>query len=59
MIFHVFNFFSREHEYPEVSCTILLPNMYCYFAMEHVAVEDVDADIALEYSESETYQHFK
>ncbi|KAK4304910.1 hypothetical protein Pmani_023177 [Petrolisthes manimaculis] len=50
---------SREHTYPEVSRIILLPKMYSYFGLEHVAMEDVDADIALEYSESETYQHFK
>ncbi|XP_045128013.1 U2 small nuclear ribonucleoprotein auxiliary factor 35 kDa subunit-related protein 2-like isoform X3 [Portunus trituberculatus] len=50
---------SRDHVYPERSSTILLPNMYTYFGMEHLAVEEKDSDIGLEYSESEIYQHFR
>ncbi|XP_045582468.1 U2 small nuclear ribonucleoprotein auxiliary factor 35 kDa subunit-related protein 2 [Procambarus clarkii] len=50
---------SREHEYPESSRTILLPNMYSHFGMEQLSFEGNDADIALEYTDSETYEHFR
>lgn len=52
-------YFSRVHEYPEQSQIILLPNMYTHFGLEHLALDEKEADIALEYSESETYQLFK
>ncbi|XP_071552925.1 uncharacterized protein [Panulirus ornatus] len=50
---------SREHDYPERSQTVLLPNMYSHFGMEYVALEGDDVDISLEYSESEIYLHFR
>ncbi|XP_050734119.1 U2 small nuclear ribonucleoprotein auxiliary factor 35 kDa subunit-related protein 2-like [Eriocheir sinensis] len=50
---------SREHVYPERSHTILLPNMYSHFGMDHLAMEEKDSDILLEYSESEMYQLFR
>lgn len=49
----------REHVYPETSHTVLLPKMYSHFGMDHLAMEEKDSDIALEYSESEMYQHFR
>lgn len=49
----------REHVYPERSHTILLPNMYSHFGMDHLAMEEKDSDILLEYSESEMYQLFR
>ncbi|KAG7154880.1 U2 small nuclear ribonucleoprotein auxiliary factor 35 kDa subunit-related protein 1-like [Homarus americanus] len=50
---------SREHDYPESSQTILLPNMYTNFGMEQMAIDGNDADIALEYTDSETYENFR
>ncbi|KAG0727001.1 U2 small nuclear ribonucleoprotein auxiliary factor subunit-related protein 1 [Chionoecetes opilio] len=50
---------SRDHVYPERSTTVLLPNMYTHFGMEHLAMDEKDSDIALEYSESEIDQLFR
>ncbi|XP_064121134.1 U2 small nuclear ribonucleoprotein auxiliary factor 35 kDa subunit-related protein 2-like isoform X2 [Macrobrachium nipponense] len=50
---------SREHKYPEVSTTILIQNMYSHFGMEKVAFDEYDDDASLEYSERETYEHFR
>ncbi|XP_076042056.1 uncharacterized protein LOC143025951 isoform X2 [Oratosquilla oratoria] len=49
---------SREHQYPEESCTLLLPNMYKHLAWQQ-QLDAYDGDIALEYGEDETYQDFK
>ncbi|XP_042865743.1 U2 small nuclear ribonucleoprotein auxiliary factor 35 kDa subunit-related protein 2-like isoform X3 [Penaeus japonicus] len=50
---------SRDHEYPDQSRTLLFPNMYSHFGLEHLALDVHDSDVALEYSDSESYQHFK
>ncbi|XP_053645403.1 U2 small nuclear ribonucleoprotein auxiliary factor 35 kDa subunit-related protein 2 isoform X2 [Cherax quadricarinatus] len=50
---------SREHDYPESSQTLLLPNMYSHFGMEQLSFDGNDVDVALEYTDSETYEHFR
>ncbi|XP_063590275.1 U2 small nuclear ribonucleoprotein auxiliary factor 35 kDa subunit-related protein 2-like [Penaeus indicus] len=50
---------SRDHDYPDQSRTLLFPNMYSHFGLEHLAFDTHDSDVALEYSDSESYQHFK
>ncbi|XP_037787498.1 LOW QUALITY PROTEIN: U2 small nuclear ribonucleoprotein auxiliary factor 35 kDa subunit-related protein 1-like [Penaeus monodon] len=52
-------FFLRDHDYPDQSRTLLFPNMYSHFGLEHLAFDIHDSDVALEYSDSESYQHFK
>nr|XP_027232901.1 U2 small nuclear ribonucleoprotein auxiliary factor 35 kDa subunit-related protein 2-like [Penaeus vannamei] len=50
---------SRYHDYPDQSRTLLFPNMYSHFGLEHLALDIHDSDVALEYSDSESYQHFR
>ncbi|CAF0864041.1 unnamed protein product [Didymodactylos carnosus] len=50
---------SRFHDRPDVSNTILLLNMYSNFEMQYGLDDEYDADIGLEFEESERYQNFK
>ncbi|CAL4171557.1 unnamed protein product [Meganyctiphanes norvegica] len=50
---------SRLHEYPSSSRSILLPNMYSHFGLSGALLDGLDSDMALEYEDSETYQHFR
>uniref|UniRef100_A0A2C9JJH9 Uncharacterized protein n=1 Tax=Biomphalaria glabrata TaxID=6526 RepID=A0A2C9JJH9_BIOGL len=50
---------SRFHDYPEVSHTILIPNMFSSFQLEQSIVDNYDTDVSLEYDENELYNSFK
>ncbi|GFO11513.1 U2 small nuclear ribonucleoprotein auxiliary factor 35 kda subunit-related protein 1-like [Plakobranchus ocellatus] len=50
---------SRHHEYPESSTTILIPRMFTCIELEQSVVDALDADMSLEFEESDLYQSFR
>ncbi|KAH9509438.1 putative U2 small nuclear ribonucleoprotein auxiliary factor 35 kDa subunit- protein 1 [Bulinus truncatus] len=50
---------SRYHHYPEISNTILIPNMFTSFQLEQSIVDNYDTDVSLEYDDNELYQSFR
>ncbi|KAK7585867.1 hypothetical protein V9T40_000046 [Parthenolecanium corni] len=50
---------SRNHLKPSVSRTLVIPNFYSHFRMEHVSRNnEYDTDLGLEYDDREIYDHF-
>ncbi|KAJ2953537.1 hypothetical protein O0L34_g1139 [Tuta absoluta] len=48
---------SRNHRYPGISKVLLATNFYSHFGLENA--DEHDADIMLEYEDSDTYREFK
>ncbi|XP_026481061.1 U2 small nuclear ribonucleoprotein auxiliary factor 35 kDa subunit-related protein 2-like [Ctenocephalides felis] len=50
---------SRNHQSPGISKVLLLRNFYTHFGIEKCFQSEYGNDMALEYDDKETYEHFK
>jgi len=49
---------SRNHFRPTLSKTILIPNFFSHFSLEQSLRDEYDADMGLEYEDSDIYKEF-